>query len=77
MPPDSFFENQRLGLIKSQLTRKRSVDVFDKNNNLIKSFDTVKEANDYYSLSNGCIHTMIKRGKGVGKIKGYLFKFQS
>ncbi len=77
MPSDSFFENQRLGLIKSQLTRKRSVDVFDKNNNLIKTFDTVKEANDYYSISMGCIHTMIKRGKGIGKIKGYLFKFQS
>jgi hypothetical protein len=77
MPSDSFFENQRLGLIKSQLTRRRSVDVFDKNNNFIKTFNTVKEANDYYNLSNGCIHTMIKRGKGIGKIKDYIFKFQN
>lgn len=62
--------------MKSQLKRRRGVDCFDLNDKLIRGFDTVREAEIFFELSKGCIHTLIKRAGGKAKIKNHFFKFQ-
>ena len=79
MPSDKFFENHKLGWIKSQLTRKRRRGVLclDENHNLIKEFENELEAEAYFSLSYGAIYTMIKRREdGTAKIRNHYFKFK-
>jgi hypothetical protein len=77
MPSDEFMNRQHIGRSRSQEKRRRGVDVFDENNNLIHNFNTVKEAEISLKMCNGHIHTCIKRGGGIGRAKGYVFKFSN
>lgn len=75
IPSDNFFEKQLTGRTKSQMTRRRSVEVIYPNGQM-RSFDTVKDAEIELGLSTGHIHLSIRRGKnGIGKAKRYIFKF--
>ena len=69
MPSDSFLDNHLLGMIRSQETRRRGVEL--SKNGVTTIFNRVRDAEIYLNCSKGHIHTSIKRNNGIGNINGY------
>ena len=75
IPSDNFFNNQKIGLLKSQETRRRGVKL--EKNNIVIEFNTVREAELYLNCNRGQIHSAINRGlqKEYGMVYGYKCEF--
>lgn len=74
-PSENFFNNQHIGLKKSQETRRRGVKI--EKNNIVKEFNTTREAEIFLNCNRGQIHSAINRGlqKEYGMVYGYKCEF--
>lgn len=73
MPNEVFLSRHDLALKNSLLARKRGVEL--KNDNQHHIFETTKEAEIFLNCSHGHIHVAIKRGNGIGRLRGYTAAF--